>query len=195
MTIAKWLITLLLASVLTLVAMMFLGLTAALFGNIMSIATFGESIVGRYQALFAMTATAGGVASIAKLVVLFRKRAEHNLRAIEYIEHIASSGFLAAGLTYGALALIIATMRDITEESISKEIFQSVVLYVSVPIVVTFIAVLITVTGHVEKIPNSRELSASEKYLVQRYRLLRKWVSFVIELVKEKIDSVVTSRG
>ena len=167
--------------------MMFLGLAVALLGNSMSIATFGESIVGRYQALFAMTAMAGGAASTAKLVVMFRKRAEHKLRATEYVEHIASSGFLAAGLTYGALALTIATMRDITEESISKEVFQSVVLYALAPILVTFMAVVITVTGHVEKIPTSRELSASEKHFVQGYRLLRKWVSFVTKLVKEKL--------
>ena len=186
MRILKWPIVLLLASLATLATLILLGLAATLLGSGLSIATFGDSVVGRYQAIFYLTVAAGIMASILKLVVLVRHRAEHKLRVTEYIEPIASAGFLAAGLSFGALALVIATMRELTDESLAKEVVQSAAPYAFVPILVTFMAVFITVSEYIERIPQSRELSSSERIAVQACQAVRNHVRFVVQVARER---------
>ena len=187
MKILIWGIALLVAILATLAVFVILGLAAAFLGNSFSIAVFDESVVNRYQALFWLTAVAGIVASLARLVILLRNRAKHSLRITEYIEHVIFAGSLAAGLFYGASALTIAVLRELTDDSVSDEVIRSVFLYALIPITMVFLAVVIAVSDHVEKIPNSRELSSSEKRCIHQCRQLRSLVNFAKQMAKQTI--------
>ncbi len=171
----------------TFVALMLLGVMVALFGASMVTATYSDNPVDKYQALFVLTLSAGAIAFIAKLVVLLRNRVEHKLRVLEYIEHSVTTGVLAAGLTFGALALVIATMKDVASDPVSEEALQSAILYALLPMLLTFMAVFVTVSDFVQKIPCSREPSELEKDIVRAFLVIVRYVRLVINLARRNV--------
>ena len=187
MNVARWGLALVFACLATFVALMLLGVMAALFGSSMFAATYSDNLVDKYQALFGLTLAAGTIASIARLVILLRNRTKHKLRITEYPEHVASAGVLAGGLTYAALALIIATMRDVVDDSVSEEVLRYAVLYALGPMLVTYLAVFIAAADYVEKIPCSREPSKLEKDVVRAFGVMRSCVRLVIDLTKQRV--------
>ena len=80
LSILKWAVVLSLSLAGTLIVMTSLGVSAQLLGWSISVAAFGDNVTVKYQILLAWTLGAMIVAFLSKLIVLIKRRNDHNLR-------------------------------------------------------------------------------------------------------------------
>ena len=114
--ILKWAVVLSLSFAGTLIVMTSLGVSAQLMGWSIGVADFGDNVTVKYQILLVWTLGATIVAFVAKLIVLIKRRKDHNLRWTEYPGHGLASGVLSRGLAYGAVAVVIAALRGLASD-------------------------------------------------------------------------------
>lgn len=179
LSILKWAVVLSLSLAGTLIVMTSLGVSAQLLGWSINVAAFGDNVTVKYQILLAWTLGAMIVAFLSKLIVLIKRRNDHNLRWTEYLGHGLTSGVLSGGLAYGAVAVVIAAMRGLVTDmetigGTDQETVANVALMAILPILFAMMAAVMTAYKNIVDIPKSSPPDQTLARMLQPLRVLAK---------------------
>ena len=171
----KWTLALLLSALGTLIVMATLGLSTQVMGWSLLAAAHGDDVMLKYQILLAWTLVATSLAFLVKIGVLTKHRNEHSLRWTEYLEHGLTSGVLAGGLAYGAVAVVIAAIKGLgtdmdTLGETDQETLANLTLIAIFPILIVMMAAVLTAYKSIVEIPKS---SPPDPTIARRLPLLR----------------------
>ena len=159
-SIISWTVALSLSAIGAFIVMVSLGFSAQLLGWSISVATFGENMITKYQILLAWTLGAMALTFFTRLVVLFRCRDEHSLRWTEYFGHGLYSGVLSGALAYGTVAVLIAALKGLEIDinavgEMDSETLSNVRLIAIFPTFIVMMAAIMTAHKNIVEIPKS----------------------------------------
>ena len=185
-----WVIAFSLSAIGALIVMASLGVSAQLLSWSISVAAFGESVIAKYQILLAWTLGATALAFLTRLVVLYRRRAEHRLRWTEYFGHGLSSGVVSGGLAYGTVAVVIATMKGLATDieavgEMDRETLSNVTLMAIFPIFIVMMAAFMTALKNVVEIPKSEPPDPTIARMLMPLRFMIKHAKPSARFIKE----------
>ncbi len=175
--ILKWAFVLSFSLVGTLIVMTSLGVSAQLLGWSIGVAAFGDNVIVKYQILLGWTLGAMIVAFLAKLIVLIKRRSDHELRWTEYLGHGLTSGVLSGGLAYGAVAVMIAAMRGLATDvetigETDQETVANLALMAILPVLFAMMAAVMTAHKNIVDIPKSSPPDQTFARMLQPLRVL-----------------------
>ena len=197
LSLLKWAVVLSLSLAGTLIVMASLGVSAQLLGWSIGVAAFGDDVTVKYQILLAWTLGAMIVAFLSKLIVLIKRRNDHDLRWTEYLGHGLTSSVLSGGLAYGAVAVVIAAMRGLVSdiETIGEadhETVANVALLAILPILLAMMAAVMTAHKNIVDIPKS---SPPDQTLARMLQPLRVLAIYAMPWAMRVKDHMWSSRG
>ncbi len=179
----------------------FLGLI--LLGLLLGVAVpfFAMSIVDAASDSFAaaqipLSIWTGGAMLLAflfRLYFLYRHRATHRLRLLEYPGSIFRPTVLTGGIAYGAITVMVTFAKGLLSEAELAKLSQSVppvhpgVLLGILPLVVAMLAAYLTTLGILKSMPESEEPSKDEQ------DILKLWSFFT--LVCSSVASFIICSG
>ena len=160
LTTLKWTVVLTLSAIGTVIVMASLGLSTQLMGWSLVAAAHGEDVMLKYQILLAWTLGAASLAFLARIIVLIKRRKEHDLRWIEYPGHALTSGVLSGGLSYGAVVVLIAAMKGLgadieTLGETDQETLANLTLMAIIPTFFVMMVAALTAHKNIVEIPKS----------------------------------------
>ena len=188
-TALKWIVALILSAIGTIIVMASLGLSTQLMSWSLVAAAHGDDVLLKYQILLAWTLSAASLAFLARIIVLIKRRKEHDLRWTEYPGHALTSGVLSGGLAYGAVVVLIAAMKGLgadieTLGETDRETLANLTLMAIIP--TFFVMMVATLTAHknIVEIPKSSPPDQTLARMNQHLKLLVRRVKPVAMRVK-----------
>ena len=188
-TTLKWTVALILSAIGTIIVMASLGLSTQLMGWSLVAAAHGDDVMLKYQILLAWTLGAASLAFLARIIVLIKRRKEHDLRWTEYPGHALTSGVLSGGLAYGAVVVLIAAMKGLgadieTLGETDRETLANLTLMAIFP--TFFVMMMATLTAHknIVEIPKSSPPDQTLARMIQHLKVLVRHVKPLVMRVK-----------
>lgn len=189
LTTLKWTVVLTLSGIGTVIVMALLGLSTQLMGWSLVAAAHGEDVMLKYQILLAWTLGAASLAFLSRMIVLIKRRKEHDLRWSEYPGHALTSGALSGGLSYGAVVVLIAAMKGLgadieTLGETDQETLANLTLMAIIP--TFFVMMLAALTAHknIVETPKSSPPDQTLARIVQHLKVLVRHVKPLVVRVK-----------
>ena len=179
LTALKWTGVLLLSAIGTFIVMATLGLSTQLMGWSLVAAAHGDDVMLKYQIFVAWTLGAAFLAFLVRIAVLRKCKNEHSLRWTEYPGHGLTSGVLAGGLAYGAVAVVIAAMKGLgidveTLGEIDQEAMANLTFMAMFPTFFAMMAAALTAHKNIVEIPKSSPPDQTLSRMLQRLKFLVK---------------------
>ena len=189
-TTLKWVVVLILSGIGTLIVMASLGLSTQLMSWSILAAAYGDNVTVKYQILLAWTLGAMSLAFLVRIIVLIKRRNEHNLRWTEYLGHGLISGVLSGGLAYGAVAVLIAAMKGLAIDieaigETDKETLSNVALMAIFPTFFVMMAAVMTAHKNIVEIPKSTPPDETITRMLHALKLLIMHARSLATSVKE----------
>ena len=176
-TTLKWTVALILSAIGTIIVMASLGLSTQLMSWSLVAAAHGDDVMLKYQILLAWTLGTASLAFLARIIVLIKRRKEHDLRWSEYPGHALTSGVLSGGLAYGAVVVLIAAMKGLgadieTLGETDRETLANLTLTAIFPTFFAMMAASLTAHKNIVEIPKSSPPDQTLARMIQHLKLL-----------------------
>ena len=194
-TALKWIVALLLSAIGTLIVMATLGLSTQVMGWSLVAAANGDDVMLKYQILLAWTLGAAALAFLVRIVVLIKRRNEHSLRWTEYPGYGLTSGVLAGGLAYGAVAVVIAAMKGLgtdieTLDETDQDTLADLTLMAIFPILFAMMAAVLTAHKSIVEIPKSSPPDPTIARMLLPFRSVAKRATPIAKAIRERCRSL-----
>ena len=188
-TTLKWTLALILSAIGTIIVMASMGLSTQLMSWSLLAAARGDDVMLKYQILLAWTMGAASLAFIARIIVLIKRRKEHDLRWTEYPGHALTSGMLSGGLAYGAVVVLIAAMKGVGADIESlgetdQETLVNLTLMAIFPTLFVMMVATLTAQKNIVEIPRSSPPDQTLARMIQHLKVLVGHVKPLVMRVK-----------